>query len=257
MNLNSFTFLGTSGSFGIPVIGCDCQVCKSPEPKNKRTRPSGMLTTSDGKNILIDISPEFRLQAIQNNIDDLDALIITHAHADHILGFDDLRIICERHEKTIPVYANQDTLSKLESMFGYALRRTGWKSGIPHIETRQITTDAFDLFGLKVIPVPLIHHNEIVFGYRFGDFAYLTDFSSIEESSLELLKGLETVVISVVREKPHPKHMHLSLVIEMLEKLQPTRVLLTHMAHELDHNELLSSLPKFISPAYDGLRLEL
>lgn len=245
------TFLGTGSSLGIPVIGCPCGVCTSDNSRNRRDRPS-ILVEYNERRILIDTSPDFRQQALSAGLSGLDAVIYTHAHADHIFGLDDLRILVERERSPLPVYASRETLTRLQNIFGYAFSATIWHTDQPRLKPLEIN-GPFELFGETVQPIPVMHQNTEVFGYRFGDFAYLTDVSHIPESSMTLLRGVDTLVISALRRKPHPKHIALDGIIDTVESLGVSKAWLTHISHDLEHDWLNQYCPGHIEPAYDGL----
>lgn len=248
------TFLGTGGSLGVPVIGCDCPVCASDDPHNRRYRPAALLEF-DGRQILIDTPPEFRLQALRHGIERLDAVLYTHAHADHILGLDDLRIIGERMQACIPVFGSPETLASLKHMFGYAFVQKIWRTDIPLLEAHPVR-GMFDLFGLEVIPVPVQHAEMEVLGFRFGPFAYVTDVSHIPGPSMSLLEDLDLLVISALRPRPHMKHFSVDQAVEVVRRLKPSRTFFTHISHELEHETLKRYLPAGIEPAWDGLVVE-
>jgi phosphoribosyl 1,2-cyclic phosphate phosphodiesterase len=249
------TFLGTGSSLGIPVIGCGCNTCNSSNSKNMRDRPSILIET-EGKTLLIDTSPDFRQQAIRQKIQHIDAVLFTHAHADHIFGFDDLRILIERKGETLPVFGSDITIKILKSVFAYAFETNIWKSEKPRLAPVCIQEE-FVIQGIPVVPIPVLHQNTEVYGFRFGKFAYITDVSFISEESLKLLDGLEYLVISALRIKPHPKHMELDDVIALVNSLGLKRTWITHISHELEHNWLIDYLPDTMEPAFDGLVIEL
>ena len=250
------TFMGTGSSIGTPALGCKCPVCSSVDPRNNRTRP-GICITRKGKNILIDVTPDFRSQALRSGITTVDAVLLTHAHADHILGLDDLRIITEFSKQTIPVYGSSTTIAGAVSFFQYLFKQKIWRSGLPRLEKHELKTDSTIVHGLDFQPMEVIHNDLAVTGYRFSDVAYVTDFSYIPEKTLEKLKNLKLLIISAIRTAPHPKHMPLGEVVKLIEILSPERAFLTHLSHELEHGELERSLPANISPAYDGMVVEI
>jgi phosphoribosyl 1,2-cyclic phosphate phosphodiesterase len=249
------TFLGTGGSLGVPIIGCTCDVCRSGDRRNRRYRPSIVLNYNE-QDVLIDAAPELRLQALENDITKLDAVLITHAHADHCMGLDDLRIIIDRHRRRLPLYATQETLRRLKKTFGYLFTSRMWSRD--ELRLKSIAIDGgFDLFGVLFEPLEVLHENELVTGFRFGDAAYITDASSIPDATFKKLANLDLLIINALRYKPHPKHFGLEEALEAIERVKPRRALLTHMSHEMDYEKLDDELPESVSPAYDGLTVEL
>jgi phosphoribosyl 1,2-cyclic phosphate phosphodiesterase len=248
-------FMGTGGSLGVPVVGCHCPVCTSEDQKNTRTRPS-LLIQNQETNILLDTSYDFRLQALANGIEHLDAIIYTHAHADHVLGIDDVRIIAERMRKQVPVFGSADTIQRLQKMFGYVFKTNIWGTSTPRLRPK-IINGPFSVGSIDFTPVPVIHENIEVLGFRFDDIAYVTDVSYIPPASMRLLRSLDLLIISALRYKPHPKHLSIEQVLEIIETLAPERALLTHISHDVDHDEFDKSLPDNVSPAYDSMVIEL
>jgi len=244
-------FLGTGTSHGVPVIGCDCRVCKSPNPKNHRTRPS-ILVQYNGANVLVDTATELRLQALRNGISRVDAVLFTHTHADHIFGLDDLRGFNLRREGTIPCYGDSGTITDIRRVFQYIFTETQKGGGKPQIELRVIE-DRFNLLGLDIIPVKIMHGKLPILGFRFNDVAYLTDCSHIAEESKELLRGLRLMILDALRFRPHPTHFSLSQALEVVEELKPDRTFFTHICHDMDHEEANRMLPDYAQLAYDGL----
>jgi len=249
------TLLGTGSSLGIPVIGCTCSVCSSENSHNKRDRPSILIEYNDSV-ILVDTSPDFRQQAIRNSIKQIDAVIYTHAHADHIFGLDDLRIVIERQRQSLPVLANQETLERLKQIFTYAFDTNLWKSDQPRLAPRVIDGN-FDLFGKSITPIPVLHNQDLVYGYRIDDFAYVTDVSYISTESVSLLEGVDTLIISALRLKPHVKHLELDKIIDLVVELKVKQAYLTHISHEMEHSWLQEYCPPHINPGYDGLVIEI
>ena len=249
------TFLGTGTSTGVPVIGCSCRVCTSADPRNRRLRPSVLLEW-DSRKILVDSSTDFRQQALQHRIDRLDAVLYTHCHADHVMGLDDLRIYNFRQRADLPVYGSAGTLEDLRRTFWYAFTHTQEGGGKPRLDLR-VVGGPFDLFGTQVVPVPLLHGDLEVSGYRIGNFAYCTDCNRVPPASFEALAGLEVLVIDALRPKPHPTHFSLPETLALLEVLKPGRAYLIHMSHDIEHSETESALPPFVRLAFDGLVLEI
>lgn len=248
------TFLGTGTSMGVPTLGCDCAVCRSDDPRDRRTRPS-VLLRYNGHTVVIDTSPDFRQQALRENIKRVDAVLYTHGHADHILGLDDLRAFNLR-QGTIPLYATEATRETLQKTFFYVFGDATPNSTIPAIEIHRID-GPFELFGLTVTPLPVLHGEMEVLGFRFGRAAYVTDFSVIPPNSLEQLKGLDLLVLSALRDHPHPNHSTLENSLALVKELRPRRTCFTHMAHDLPHQATNARLPDEVELACDGLSVEV
>jgi phosphoribosyl 1,2-cyclic phosphate phosphodiesterase len=249
------TFLGTGTSAGIPVVGCKCSVCHSEDPRNNRTRAS-ILISFNGKNLLVDTSTDFRAQALREDVSHLDAILYTHSHADHILGLDDIRPFNFWQKGPVPIYGRKETLSHIRRAFPYIFESTSALSVIPHVEENEIN-GPFELFGIQITPVPVMHGPNEITGYRMGGFAYITDFKSIPEASISLLKDLDLLVLDALRRKPHPTHSHLENSLVVVEKLKPKRAFFTHMCHDLDHQGTETHLPSQVRLAYDGLKVLL
>lgn len=246
--------LGSGTSVGVPTIGCHCAVCMSTDPRDARLRPS-ILVVYEGKNILIDTTPDFRTQALRVGLNHLDAVLFTHAHADHVMGLDDVRPFNFRQSGRIPLYASADTLASIERIFSYIFEKAERKTNIPQIETRVLDGAGVDVHGLKFTPVPVMHGDRAIYGFRFGQAAYLTDHSSIPESSMEMLRGLDVLFLDALRYKPHPTHSTVDQSIRTVEELAPKRAFFTHICHDLGHARAESMLPAPIRLAYDGLEL--
>lgn len=249
------TFLGTGGSLGVPIVGCRCQVCESQDERNRRLRPSVWLRFSS-KSVLIDVSPDYRQQALANNIQKVDAVLFTHAHADHCLGMDDLRIFIERQRSQLPVYGSEETLSKLTRIFGYLFDSKIWNTDLLRL-SKNIVNGIVCLFGQDFMPIPVLHEDSWVLGWRFGNAAYVTDASEILQAAVEELCGLDLLVLNALRYEPHAKHFSVGQALEVIKRVQPRTAILTHMNHELEYNRLSMELPSNVSPAYDGLTVEL
>ncbi len=248
------TFLGTGPSHGVPVIGCTCSVCTSNNEKNIRWR-SSIIIEKKSKFILIDTSPEFRFQALKYDIRKIDAVLFTHRHADHVHGFDDLRRYNEITGKTIPCFADETTANSIKNMYPYVFRaRKHDYTSKPKV-TMKIVNGVFQVEDIKITPVPIKHGAEKILGYRFDNFAYLTDCSSIPEESYSLLKNLDILVIGALRYTPHPNHLSVDEVIPVINRINPGKAYLTHMTHEIEYHTLKDYLPDHIEPAYDGLKL--
>lgn len=249
------TILGCGTSFGVPMIACKCPVCTSADPRNKRTR-SSILVTEAGKNILIDTTTDLRAQAIANGIERIDAVLYTHPHAEHIHGIDELRRFNWLQAESIPCYGSPETLRLIKETFKYIFVNPGKPGWQPNLTASDIE-GPLDVFGIKVVPIELMHGDLPIFGYRFGDFAYLTDFSEIPEESEELLKGVRVAVVEALRHDPHPTHVNLEQALEVIARLKLERAVLTHMAHGFDYETVMATLPKGVELGYDGLVLEV
>ncbi len=253
-------FLGTGTSTGVPVIGCNCRVCVSGNPYNKRLRTSLYVEIS-GKKILIDVSPDFREQALRNRITSLDAVLITHGHADHINGFDDIRQVnFSMNWKVIPVYANKYTCEEIRKRFDYVFKNsTQLGGGKPLIELFEL--DDYDkvlLGNLEILSFIHYHGKIRASSYRIFNLAYITDVSFIPTKTLKLLEGVETLIISGLRYLPHATHFSISEVENLVRALKPKITYLTHMGHDIDYDEILKRTGKNnIFPAYDGLEVNV
>jgi phosphoribosyl 1,2-cyclic phosphate phosphodiesterase len=250
----TLTVLGSGTSMGVPTIGCTCSVCHSLDPHDRRTRPSVMLNY-DGHCVLIDTTPDFREQAIRENISRLDAVIYTHAHADHILGLDDVRPLSFRSPEKIPLYAHPRTAEALQNIFRYIFDPNYKYGGIARVELRPMN-GSLDLFGARFEPVRVLHGEAEIQGFRFGSAAYLTDFSDIPQDSMERLRGLDILFLDALRHRPHPTHSTVANSLRLVEELQPRRAFFTHISHDLPHEETNQSLPEHVRLAHDGLKLE-
>lgn len=249
-----FTILGSGTSTGVPMVGCRCSVCSSTDPRDKRTRTS-LLVESSNRHILVDTSTDFRSQALREHIPDIDAVFFTHAHADHIHGIDDLRGFHFIHRNVVPCYASKETLAVIDNKFSYIF--TGHAEYGYHQLLEPFQADAaFKLFDLQVTPIPLLHGSMPSTGFRFNDLAYLTDCSFIPASSMKLLKGLKVLVIDALRHTPHPNHFNIAGAIAISREIAAGKTFLTHLTHEVSHAEE-GSLPEGIFFAYDGLSMEL
>ncbi len=247
----TLTLLGTGTSHGVPSIGCSCAVCTSDDARNRRFRCSAWLQY-EGRSVLIDTATEFRLQALRAGIQRLDAILFTHSHADHIFGLDDVRVFSERQGREIPCYGSSETLEDLRRRFDYIFKQTQWGGGKPRLDLIPIT-EAVDLFGLRIVPVPVMHGRLPVLGFRFGKAAYVTDCNQISPGSLELLRGLDLLVLDALRREPHPTHFNLDEALAVVAELRPSRTYLTHLTHDLDHAATNALLPPGVELAYDGL----
>jgi phosphoribosyl 1,2-cyclic phosphate phosphodiesterase len=248
------TVLGSGTSVGVPAVGCQCDVCTSADPRDNRLRPS-ILVSYEGRNVLIDTTPDFRAQALRIGLQRLDAVVFTHAHADHIMGLDDVRPFNFRQKDRIPIYAAPDTMANIQRCFRYIFDGQKKESNVPQLDARMIDGAPFDVFGLEFMPVPILHGSQTVLGFRFGTAAYLTDHSDIPETSMELLRGLDVLFLDALRYKPHPTHSTVDRSTATAEKLGARRTFFTHICHDLRHARAESLLPSHVRLAYDGLEL--
>ena len=249
------TFLGTGTSTGVPVPTCSCEVCTSDDPRDRRLRPSVLLAWDD-RCVLIDTATDFREQALRYAVERVDAVLYTHGHADHILGLDDLRLYNWRQKKPVPVYGSQRTLDALARTFWYVFEPGPSESTRPEIELCPVD-DAFELLGRTVQPVPLLHGRLPILGFRIGRFAYLTDVSEIPETSYELLRELEVLVLNGLRPRPHPAHLNIEQAVDCARRIGAGRTLLTHVNHEVRYGPVSAGLPSGVELAYDGLSIEV
>jgi len=253
------TVLGSGTSMGVPTLGCPCRVCKSNDPHDKRLRPS-VLISRGGQNVVIDTTPDFRQQALRIGLERLDAILLTHGHADHILGFDDIRPFNIRQRAALPVYSNKETFNVIRRVFAYVFDDKPTLSTVPSV-TLNTVHGPFELLGIPFVPVPLFHGEMEVLGFRFGRAAYLTDFSNVPDSSMSLLEDLDELVLDALRDVPHPMHQTVEQALALIQQLKPRRAWFTHIAHDLPHAETNERLMKMGFPhvqlAYDGLEFEV
>jgi phosphoribosyl 1,2-cyclic phosphate phosphodiesterase len=250
------TVLGSGTSVGVPTIGCHCDVCTSTDPRDQRLRPS-ILVSYAGHNVLIDTTPDLRTQALRAKIERLDAVIFTHYHADHLMGLDDVRPFNFRHKGNIPIYASEPTMTAILRCFPYIFDGEKKESNVPRLERVLIDESPFEVLGMEFRPVPILHGSQLIFGFRFGAAAYLTDHSEIPEASMEMLRGLDVLFLDALRYKPHATHSTVERSVKTAERLRPRRTFFTHICHDLAHERAESLLPPGIRLAYDGLELEV
>jgi phosphoribosyl 1,2-cyclic phosphate phosphodiesterase len=249
-----FVFLGTGTSHGIPMIGCDCPVCTSADPRDKRSRPS-VLVQWNNVNVLVDTAPELRLQCLANDVTHIEAVLFTHHHADHVTGLDDLRRFNWIQRTALPCYGSALTLRKLQEMFSYAFRQDDkYPSAKPDLALHPVD-GPFEIGGREVVPIPLLHGRMPVLGFRFGPVAYCTDCSFIPPESMALLEGLDTLVLDALRRRPHPTHFNLEQAIEWAQQIGARQTYFTHIAHELGHQSTNEELPPNMHLAHDSLVL--
>jgi phosphoribosyl 1,2-cyclic phosphate phosphodiesterase len=253
------TFLGTGTSFGVPQIGCDCAVCRSADPRDKRTR-SAALVQADGSTILIDTPPELRLQLIAGGIRSVDAVLYTHEHADHTNGIDDLRMFSVRQRRPLPIYGPPETLERLRTSFSYIFDDVRPYEGTskPSLEVHGVEPGTrVRVAGVDLVPLAFRHGHLRVYGYRLGPLAYITDVKSIPDAERALLQGLEVLVLNALWWRPHPTHLSIAEAVQTARELGAKRTYLTHLTHETGHAELARQLPAGVAPAYDGLTVEV
>jgi phosphoribosyl 1,2-cyclic phosphate phosphodiesterase len=248
------TVLGSGTSTGVPTIGCQCEVCTSTDPRDNRLRPS-ILVRYGGRGILIDTTPDFRAQALRAPIERVDAILYTHAHADHILGLDDVRPFNYRQRAAIPIYARQDTLDAIRRVFRYAFEAEPKQTSIPRLQLHPIEDRPFELFGLTITPLRVMHGDAEILGFRFGTAAYITDQSEIPEATKDKLRDLDVLFLDALRHKPHPTHSTVEQALKWVEELKPRRAYFTHICHDLGHARTEETLPPGVHLAYDGLEI--
>lgn len=248
------TFLGTGTSQGIPVIGSDHPVCLSSNPKDKRLRVS-VLITWDEFTYVIDCGPDFRYQMLREYVKKIDGIVFTHEHSDHVLGLDDIRPFYFR-QGNIPIYAHKRVLKSIKKRFDYVFKKENRYPGAPEVITHRIKNKPFNLSGLEVMPVNGKHNKLQVFGFRFKDFAYLTDMKTVSDKEIEKIKDVKVLVINALRIQEHQSHFNLEEALRFIEKVNPETAYLTHISHLLGfHDDVEKTLPKRVFLGYDGLKI--
>ena len=251
-------FLGTGTSHGVPMIGCDCAVCRSSDPRDKRLRPSIYVSCDDGTRVLVDTTPDLRTQALTHDIRRVDAVLYTHTHADHILGLDELRRFNHMTHQPLALFGDEFSLSELRRTFAYAFERESQHRGrVPDLQLWRLSGGALMIGRQDIVPVPVGHGHRMILGFRFGRFAYLTDCNAIPAASIPLLKDLDVLVLDALRRRPHPTHFTVSEAIDTAAAIGARQTYLTHICHDLPHAETCASLPAGVTLAYDGLSLDV
>lgn len=250
------TFLGTGTSIGVPVITCDCPVCRSGDPRDSRSRASVMIEVND-EVFVIDCGPDFRMQMLREKVMNLSAILFTHEHRDHIAGLDDVRAFNYVLNKRIDIYGVKRTLDMIQTEFPYIFSTQRY-FGAPQININEISAEPFSIDGYQFVPIT-VHHDKLpILAFRFGDFTYITDASRIDDKELEKVKGSRVVVLNALRNSKHPSHFSVDEAVEIIEKINPEKAYLTHMSHFIGkHADVDQKLPDFISPAYDGLKFNV
>jgi len=252
--------MGTGTSVGVPVVGCECDVCRSDDPRNHRTRTGVLVRAPEGE-FVIDTGPELRLQLVREHASLIHAAVFTHAHADHIMGLDDLRIFGFKLKADIPLYCEAVVEQFIRQTFAYAFASPGTHAhpfAVPRFRFETIEPGKpFHLLGQEILPLRILHGKLPILGFRIGNVAFCTDASSIPKESLPLLEGLDVLIIDALRERPHPTHMSVDQALAMIRRLKPRSAYLTHMGHELDYSALTDRLPDGVLPAHDGLKIAL
>lgn len=249
--------VGSGTSQGVPIIGCKCETCLSENPKDKRLRASAYVEV-DGLKILIDTSIDFRQQMLRAGITDLDVVLYTHHHVDHIFGMDDLRQINQRHRKFIDIYGNKLTLNEIKITFRYALDEELIKYwAVPLVNFNYIENKNFTIKGIEIIPIEVYHGRIKIFGYRIGNFAYITDASKIPDEEMKKLRNLDVLILNSLRKAPHPTHFNLEQATDIALKVKAKKTYFTHITHDLMHEETNATLPENVELGYDGLEMEI
>ena len=251
-----FIFTGTGTSQGVPVIACDCDICQSPDPRDKRLRSSGVLQ-SEHTSLVFDTGPDFRIQMLNNKIKKLDAVVYTHKHKDHTAGMDDIRAFNYKYRKKMQIYANRATYEHIKKEYYYIFDENDYPA-LPQLDFMEINSeDDFVVGDIPLTPIPVMHHKLEVLGFRTGGFAYITDANFISDTSKKRLQNLEILVLNALRIQPHRSHFNLEEALAMVEELKPTKAYFTHISHFLGRYETIApQLPTHVQLAYDGLTLE-
>jgi len=250
------TVLGSGTSQGVPVIGCDCPVCTSLDFRDKRLRSSIHIAVND-KSFIIDSGPDFRQQVLRERIKKLDALLFTHEHKDHTAGMDDIRSFNFLQQKDMPVYGDPRVLAQLKQEFAYVFTEKKYP-GVPQVETHELSGEELTIEGIKFTPIEVLHHKLPVYGFRIGNFTYITDAKTVSDESIAKIKGSKVLIINALQKSKHLSHLTLEEAIEMAEKIGAEKTYLTHLSHRMGtHKEVQDSLPEHIRIAHDGLKIEM
>lgn len=250
------TFLGTGTSQGVPVIGCECEVCRSMDYRDKRLRSSVHLE-AEGQSLIIDTGPDFRQQALRQDIKRVDAVLFTHGHKDHTAGLDDVRAYNFLQKMDMPIYGRIEALNQIKMEFAYAFEQIKYP-GIPQLSLQQIESNPFSVNGLTITPLPVMHHQLPVLGFRIGSFSYITDANLITDLAYERLKGTEVLVINALQREKHISHFNLEEALEQAKKIGASKTFFTHISHKLGkHKQVEKELPVSVALAYDGLSIEM
>ncbi|WP_370089750.1 MBL fold metallo-hydrolase [Ekhidna sp.] len=250
------TFLGTGTSQGIPVIGCKCEVCTSVDYRDNRLR-SSILVEVEGIHMVVDTGPDFRQQMLRERVKKLDAVLFTHAHKDHVAGLDDIRSFNFLQKKDMPIYATEFVLGRLKQEFEYIFTDSKYP-GVPKVETHAIENKPFKVSQVEVQPIEVMHYKLPVFGFRFGDFTYITDANNIADEEKEKIKGSKVIVLNALQKKTHISHFNLEEALELMAELKPEKGYLTHIGHYMGtHKEVSEELPDNVEIAWDGLQLSI
>lgn len=250
------TFLGTGTSQGVPLIACTCEVCTSEDPRDKRLRTS-ILVECEGISIVVDTGPDFRQQMLREKVKKLDAVVFTHEHKDHIAGLDDIRAFNFILKRKIDVYASDRVQDAIRREFAYIFSDTKYP-GIPEIELHTIQNKPFEIQGIPIIPIEVLHYKLSVFAFRFGDFVYITDANAISQQEKKKIVGCKILVINALRRQAHVSHFTLQEALDLIAELKPEKAYLTHISHQLGkHSNIEKELPNGVFQAYDGLQIQL
>jgi phosphoribosyl 1,2-cyclic phosphate phosphodiesterase len=239
------------------MIGCTCAVCHSADPRDRRSRPSIYVDVADGPKILVDTSTDLRMQALTHKVTRVDAILFTHSHADHVMGLDDSRRFSQMQKASIPCFADAHTIAALQKSFHYVFDPATEKGGgLPQISLQAIE-GRFEVAGISVQPIPLMHGSRPIVGFRFGDFAYLTDTNFIPDAAWPLLVGVDTLILDALRYRSHPTHFTVTEALAAVERMKPRRTFFTHICHDLPHEATNAALPPGVELAYDGLMFDI
>ncbi len=250
------TLLGTGTSLGVPIIGCDCPVCKSTDPRDNRLRSSALVEWN-GKVFLIDAGPDFRQQMLRTSVRKLDAILLTHEHKDHVSGLDDIRALNFLHRKAIDIYSEKRVQDSIRKDFAYVFSVIQYP-GIPQMNLHPISPGKVEIEGMEITAIRALHYKLPILGFRFGDFAYITDTNYIPQEEMEKLRGIKILIINALRWESHLSHNSIPEAITLIREIKPAKAYLTHLSHQAGrYEEIMKELPEGIEPAYDGLVISL